>query len=148
MKHLLAFAALLLACSGPQERLVSVNAKSACTGNRDLQKISADADGLSCAKALQWSYNAQTRVLSLVQTGIGPINCDDKVSLRVLKDGEKFVVNVQIKNGAPVDCMCVFEASCDLVDVGGTVLLEVYGRPNLIVLDSNADGTICADAGT
>lgn len=108
-------------CSEEIEETISQNHKtSGCGGFAYLKKTTAIPDSIDtqdyCSgEKLRWTYNAQSGIIELLLTRI-LINCGLHSLLKVTKNGEVFVLTVQVDEDPQrvADCMCYFDYSCEL----------------------------------
>jgi len=87
---------------------------SECGGFSGTSKISADSD-TSTVEKLSWTYTAQTRTLTMLNTRVS-LNCCGAHSIEASRDGGEIVISEsdQPLNGTRCRCICLFDFSTEI----------------------------------
>ncbi len=125
----LPIALILTACGGSEEgpSLTQHAAISDCGGFATTQR-SADADYCD-AEVLDWSYDATTQKLTVVNNRVLLNCCGDHSMTATLVDGVYVIDEVDAPEGGAgrCDCMCVFDYSLEIEGVpSGVIAVQLF----------------------
>lgn len=98
-----------------QNEFVNKNSRvSECGGFPSASKTAADPD-TSSGEKLIWTYNAQNRTLTVLNTRVS-LNCCGAHSIEASRDGDTIVIseNDQPLNGGRCRCMCLYDFSTEI----------------------------------
>ena len=130
---IVALSIFIISCDEDSNKIIGIgiNSKvSECGGFDKTKSIVKTLDEeTTCNDMLNWSYNSETKVLSLQNDNVG-LNCCGIHSITAEKKDNKYIVTEidKSENGARCNCMCTFSFAIEIPNVDSQSISLVLKR--------------------